>query len=56
MAKLCKITVCWLNGDEQQYYGGLHADEKQLRIWPANDPGKTIIIPLVCIHHYITEG
>ncbi len=56
MAKCCNITVYWLNGDVRQYYGGLHADEKQLRIWPAADPGKTITIPLVCIHHYITEG
>ena len=55
MPKRCKITVYWLNGDMQEFYGGLHADEKLLRIWPA-DTGLAVSIPLVCIHHYITEG
>ena len=56
MAKRCKIKVVWLNGDAQEYYGGLHVDEKVLRIWPADSPGKSVTIPLVCIHHYETEG
>jgi len=55
MPKRCKITVYWLNGDMQEFYGGLHTDEKLLRIWPA-DTGLAVSIPLVCIHHYITEG
>ncbi len=57
MPKRCNITVHWLNGDVTEFQDcGLHADEKQLRIYPAADRGKTIIIPLVCIYHYITEG
>lgn len=56
MAKRCKITVYWLNGDVQEFYGGLHVDEKLLRIWPADTPGQAISIPLVCIHHYATKG
>lgn len=56
MAKRCKITVQWLNGDVQEFFGGLHVDEKLLRIWPAENPGQAVSIPLVCIHHYTTEG
>ena len=56
MAKQCKITVQWLNGDVQEFIGSLHTDNKLLWIWPADNPGKSITIPLVCIHHCTTEG
>ena len=56
MAKRCKIKVFWLNGDIQEFHGGLHLDEKVLRIWPTDQQNKTVTIPLVCIHHYETEG
>lgn len=56
MAKYCKVTVYWLNGDVQEFYGGLHADEKLLRIYPADKAKTSVNIPLVCIQRYITEG
>ena len=56
MARKCKITVYWLNGDVQEFYGGLHADEKLLRIWPNDRSNTSINIPLVCISRYVTEG
>ena len=55
MAKRCKITVQWLNGDMQEFYGGLHVGEKLLRIWPADNPSESVSIPLVCIRHYTTK-
>lgn len=56
MAKRCKIIVHWLNGDVEEYHGGLHADEKLLRIYPTDSPGKAVHVPLVCIKKYLTEG
>lgn len=55
MAKLCNITVYFTDGNIEEYYGGLHADEKLLRIYPA-DGGETINIPMVSIQKYITRN
>lgn len=55
MAKYCRITVHYIDGDVEEYYGGLHADEKLLRIYPA-EGGKTVYIPLISIQKYITAG
>lgn len=56
MAKYCKITVHWLNGDVQEFFGGLYVNENLLRIYPADKTKTAVNIPLVCIQHYITEG
>lgn len=55
LPKYCKITVYYNNGDIEKFYGGLHADEKLLKIRPA-DSGRTINIPLVCIRKYIAAN
>ena len=55
MAKFCNITVYFVDGSIEEYYGGLHADEKLLRIYPA-DGGTTINIPMVSIQKYITAN
>lgn len=53
MPKYCKITVCYLDGKEEEFYGGLHATKTVLRIWPQNGPA--VAIPLVNIRKYETS-
>lgn len=56
MAKHCGILVYYINGEEEFFYGGLHVDEKLLRIWPAKETF-SINIPLVSIKKYmVTTG
>ena len=55
MAKYCGLLVYYNNGEEELFYGGLHADEKLLRIWPAKET-HTINIPLVSIKKYMVTG
>lgn len=55
MAKRCKILVHFVSGDDTEFFGGLHADEKLLRIYPAGE-NITVHIPLVSILWYTTEG
>lgn len=54
MAKYCKIAVHYKNGDIQEFFGGLHADEKLLRIYPA-DGAPTVHIPMTSIQYYTTD-
>lgn len=52
MPKYCTIEVHFMDGRVEQYYGGLHVNEKVLRIWPPD--GCSVAIPLVSIRKYIT--
>ena len=52
MPKLCKIEVHFMDGRVETYYGGLHVDEKVLRIWPKD--GAAVTLPLKNIRKYIT--
>ena len=53
MSKYCSITVHYLDGRKEEFFGGLHATETVLRIWPQNGP--SISIPLVNIRKYETS-
>lgn len=53
MPNYCRITVYYLDGREERFYGGLHATPTILRIWPQNGP--SISIPLVNIRKYETS-
>ena len=53
MPNYCSIMVYYMNGQIDQYYGGLHVDEKVLRIWPKD--GSSVTIPLVNIRKYVTR-
>lgn len=55
MAKYCGILVYYNSGGEDFFYGGLHVDEKLLRIYPAKET-HAINIPLVSIKKYMTTG
>lgn len=55
MAKHCKIVVHFVSGEVAEFFGGLHADEKLLRIYPVGE-NITVHIPLVSIQRYTTEG
>ena len=53
MPKYCTIEVCFMDGHVVTYHGGLHVDEKVLRIWPVS--GGSVAIPLVNIRKYVTK-
>ena len=55
MPKYCGILVYYNNGEEEFFYGGLHVDEKVLKIWPVKDTC-AISIPLASIKKYIATG
>ena len=52
MPKQCTIEVHFMDGRVEEYFGGLHVDEKVLRIWPPD--GCAVTIPLKNIRKYIT--
>lgn len=54
MPNYCAITVFYMDGREEEFYGGLHATETLLRIWPQHGP--SISIPLVNIRKYETSN
>lgn len=54
MSKYCKIIVYYLDGREEEFYGGLHATETMLKIWPQH--GAAVSIPLANIRKYTTES
>ena len=53
MPNYCKITVYYLDGRQEEFYGGLHATETLLRIWPQHGP--SVSIPLANIRKYETS-
>lgn len=53
MPKYCTIEVTFMDGHVVTYHGGLHVDEKVLRIWPVS--GGSVTIPLVNIRKYVTQ-
>lgn len=52
MPKYCTVEVHFMDGHVETYYGGLHVDEKVLRIWPRD--GGSVVLPLKNIRKYIT--
>lgn len=51
MPKHCSIEVHFMDGRVETYFGGLHVDEKVLRIWPKT--GGSVVLPLKNIRKYI---
>ena len=54
MAKHCRIVIYYLNGQVEEYFGGLHCGETVLRIWPVSG-GQQIQIPLSSVLKYVTD-
>ena len=53
MPNYCTITVYYMDGVTEQYYGGLHINESVLRIWPRD--GNPCAIPLCNIRKIETK-
>lgn len=52
MPRYCTVTVYYMDGRKEEFFGGLHLSDNVLRIWPQHDPPVTI--PLVNIRKYET--
>lgn len=52
MPKYCTITVHYIDGRTEEFFGGLYVNDKVLRIWPQHGPA--VSIPLVNIRKYET--
>ena len=53
MARYCTITVYYIDGRKEEFFGGLHLCDNVLRIWPQH--GAAITIPLTSIRKYETS-
>jgi hypothetical protein len=53
MPQYCNITVYYLDGRQEEFFGGLHATATLLRIWPQHGPA--VSIPLANIRKYETS-
>ena len=51
MPKYCNVVVYFIDGRVEEFYGGLHVDEKVLRIWPRS--GGSVVLPLKNIRKFL---
>ena len=53
MPQYCSITVFYMNGKTEEYYGGIHRADNVLHIYPQH--GAAVHIPLSSIQKYTTN-
>lgn len=52
MPRYCTVTVYYMDGRKEEFFGGIHRSDTVLQIWPQHGPAVTI--PLVNIRKYET--
>lgn len=53
MPRYCTITVYYIDGRKEEFYGGLHAGEMILHIYPQHGPA--VHLPFANIRKYETS-
>lgn len=53
MPRYCTVTIYYMDGRSEEFFGGLHLSDNVLRIWTQH--GSAVTIPLVNIRKYETS-